>query len=69
MNAELEALALEDLHAARRLIVGCPIYGRFYGALHLQAAQNVLAEVCNTPARQCGYFDKRTGSFSVSPVR
>lgn len=65
---EKNAQAAADLMHYRTLRIGCPIYGDFYGLLHKLQAEKVLAEAVNTPARQCGYFDKKTGVFSVTPV-
>ena len=65
---EKNAAAVADLMRYRALRIGCPIYGDFYGLLHRLQAEKVLAEAVNTPARQCGYFNKKTGTFSVSPV-
>ena len=45
MNTEaatLEQIQLEDFHHARRLVIGCPVYGRFYGSLNAWHVQQVL---------------------------
>ena len=68
MNEEEKNAAVADLMRYRALRIGCPIYGDFYGLLHRLQAEKNLAEVVNTPARQCGYYDHKTGRFSLSPV-
>ena len=65
---EKNAASVADLMRNRALRIGCPIYGDFYGLLHQLQAEKVLAEALNTPARQCGYFNKKTGSFSIAPI-
>ena len=65
---EKNAAAVADLMRYRALRIGCPIYGDFYGLLHRLQAEKNLAEVVNTPARQCGYYDYKTGRFSLSPI-
>ena len=65
---EKNAAAVADLMRYRALRIGCPIYGDFYGLLHRLQAEKNLAEVVNTSARQCGYYDHKTGRFSLSPV-
>lgn len=57
MNAEqshIEQIALEDFHNARRLVIGCPVYGRFYGSLNAwhvrQILENPAAALFETPS-------------------
>ena len=71
MTEEEKKAAFEaDLMRYRALRIGCPIYGSFYALLHRLQAKKILAEALNAPANfQGGYFNKRTGRFSLAPVR
>jgi hypothetical protein len=45
MNTEaaaIEQIQLEDFHNARRLVIGCPVYGRFYGSLNAWHVRQIL---------------------------
>ena len=74
MNTEaatLEQIQLEDFHNARRLVIGCPVYGRFYGplnALHVHQILEAAAPAVSTVKYTSGYFDPRTGGFSPYPT-
>lgn len=56
---------LADLQHYRRLRIGCPVYGSFYGLLKLRTAQHLADAAPRTRYKyNCGYFDPRTGGFS-----
>ena len=69
MNAEqshIDQIALEDFHNARRLVIGCPVYGRFYGSLNAWHVRRVLQQ----PEQQENLFRnptvfKRYGRFAT----
>ena len=68
MDDTLRDFELEDLHAFRRLRIGCPVYGHFYDLLKLQhAAQAVTPATVAIVPYQGGYYDARTGRYSPIP--
>ena len=66
MDDTLRDFELEDLHASRRLRIGCPVYGNAYTLLKLMHVQQTVAPVTLTPYNG-GYYDPRTGRFSPVP--
>lgn len=41
-QSTIEQIQLEDFHNARRLVIGCPVYGRFYGSLNAWHVRQIL---------------------------
>lgn len=66
MQDAARKIELEDLHAYRRLQVGCPVYGDFWGFVKMTQAKASPAAITNVPYRS-GYYDPRTGQFSPVP--
>lgn len=56
----MNKIELEDLHAARRLRIGCPVYGNFWELkeLHAKTTGDILPPVVNY---QGGYYSPKYG--------
>ena len=62
------AQQLEDLHNIRRLRIGCPVYGSFYGLLKLQTAQLQSEATPKTTVKySSGYYNAALGGLSPFP--